>query len=180
MLVLRAQSEWLFEIVAARLFQCSPKERPRLWRPIGGLSPHAHHHVKSFLNAWSAARSQPANDVWKTILLYDGASSSDEVFGPLVGALRQYKGPARTFTPINLWDVSLTAGKSVEPALPDGHSLRQDRNRKTGQEDCRHSRENCSSFHRVRLNVERRICRHRITAPIEADRSERRQQRTDP
>jgi redox-sensitive bicupin YhaK (pirin superfamily) len=31
-------------------------------------------------------------------------------------------GPAKTFTPINLWDVSLRAGKSAELALPDGHT----------------------------------------------------------
>jgi redox-sensitive bicupin YhaK (pirin superfamily) len=32
------------------------------------------------------------------------------------------KGPAKTFTPINLWDVALRAGQSVELPLPDGHT----------------------------------------------------------
>jgi len=32
------------------------------------------------------------------------------------------KGPAKTFTPINTWDVNLAAGKSVELPLPDGHT----------------------------------------------------------
>jgi len=32
------------------------------------------------------------------------------------------KGPARTFTPINLWDVKLRAGKSVEFPLPEAHT----------------------------------------------------------
>jgi len=32
------------------------------------------------------------------------------------------KGPAKTFTPINLWDVNLLAGKSTELPLPDGHT----------------------------------------------------------
>jgi hypothetical protein len=32
------------------------------------------------------------------------------------------KGPAKTFTPINLWDVNLLAGKSAEFPLPDGHT----------------------------------------------------------
>src|SRR5205807_7610820 len=32
------------------------------------------------------------------------------------------KGPAKTFTPINLWDVTLLAGKSAELPLPDGHT----------------------------------------------------------
>jgi redox-sensitive bicupin YhaK (pirin superfamily) len=31
-------------------------------------------------------------------------------------------GPAKTFTPINLWDVNLHAGKSAELPLPDGHT----------------------------------------------------------
>ena len=32
------------------------------------------------------------------------------------------RGPAKTFTPINLWDVNLRAGKSAELPLPDGHT----------------------------------------------------------
>jgi hypothetical protein len=32
------------------------------------------------------------------------------------------QGAAKTFTPINLWDVSLHAGKSAELPLPDGHT----------------------------------------------------------
>jgi len=32
------------------------------------------------------------------------------------------KGPAKTFTAINLWDVNLLAGKSAELPLPDGHT----------------------------------------------------------
>lgn len=32
------------------------------------------------------------------------------------------KGAAKTFTPINLWDVTLRAGKSADLPLPDGHT----------------------------------------------------------
>lgn len=32
------------------------------------------------------------------------------------------KGPAKTFTPINLWDVNLRAGKSAQLPLPNGHT----------------------------------------------------------
>ena len=32
------------------------------------------------------------------------------------------KGAAKTFTPINLWDVNLRAGRSAELPLPDGHT----------------------------------------------------------
>lgn len=40
----------------------------------------------------------------------------------IAGELNGRKGPAKTFSPINLWDVSLRAGKSAEFPLPDGHT----------------------------------------------------------
>lgn len=40
----------------------------------------------------------------------------------IAGEYGDSKGAAKTFTPINLWDVSLRAGKSVELPLPDGHT----------------------------------------------------------
>ncbi len=40
----------------------------------------------------------------------------------IAGEYRGHNGPAKTFTPINLWDVALRAGKSAELPLPDGHT----------------------------------------------------------
>ena len=40
----------------------------------------------------------------------------------IAGEFDGQKGPAKTFTPINLWDVSLRAGKSAGLTLPDGHT----------------------------------------------------------
>jgi len=40
----------------------------------------------------------------------------------IAGACGGTKGPAKTFTAINLWDVSLRNGKSVDLPLPDGHT----------------------------------------------------------
>ncbi len=40
----------------------------------------------------------------------------------IAGEYGGHKGPAKTFTPINLWDVNLRAGKSAELSLPDGHT----------------------------------------------------------
>jgi redox-sensitive bicupin YhaK (pirin superfamily) len=40
----------------------------------------------------------------------------------IAGEYAGNKGPAKTFTPINLWDVNLHAGKSAELPLPDGHT----------------------------------------------------------
>ena len=40
----------------------------------------------------------------------------------VAGEYRGSKGPARTFTLINLWDLSLRQGGTVELPLPDGHT----------------------------------------------------------
>src|SRR2546427_4224363 len=40
----------------------------------------------------------------------------------IAGEYNGHQGPAKTFTPINLWDVNLRAGKSAELPLPDGHT----------------------------------------------------------
>jgi redox-sensitive bicupin YhaK (pirin superfamily) len=41
----------------------------------------------------------------------------------IAGAFGEAKGPASTFTPINLWDVRLNASHSAEFKLPEGHTL---------------------------------------------------------
>jgi redox-sensitive bicupin YhaK (pirin superfamily) len=40
----------------------------------------------------------------------------------IAGAFGDTKGPARTFTPVNLWDVRLDAGAEVTLPLPEGHN----------------------------------------------------------
>jgi redox-sensitive bicupin YhaK (pirin superfamily) len=40
----------------------------------------------------------------------------------IAGEFGTEKGAAKTFTPINLWDVNLRGGKSAELALPEGHT----------------------------------------------------------
>jgi redox-sensitive bicupin YhaK (pirin superfamily) len=40
----------------------------------------------------------------------------------LAGEYGRRKGPAKTLTPINLWDVNLRAGRSAELQLPNGHT----------------------------------------------------------
>src|SRR2546427_7253528 len=40
----------------------------------------------------------------------------------IAGNYNGHKGPGKTFTPINLWDVDLHAGKPAELPLPDGHT----------------------------------------------------------
>jgi len=40
----------------------------------------------------------------------------------IAGAFEGTKGPARTFTPVNLWDVRLNSGHTAEMAVPEGHT----------------------------------------------------------
>ena len=40
----------------------------------------------------------------------------------IAGEFGGRKGPAKTFTPINLWEVNLRSGKSTELPLRDGHT----------------------------------------------------------
>ena len=40
----------------------------------------------------------------------------------IAGAYNGTKGPARTVTPLNLWDLRLAAGNRTELTLPDGHT----------------------------------------------------------
>ena len=51
--------------------------------------------------------------------LADGAGRLRVIAGEYAGA----RGPARTFTPINIWDVRLTAGAKTSFTLPEGHTL---------------------------------------------------------
>jgi redox-sensitive bicupin YhaK (pirin superfamily) len=53
-----------------------------------------------------------------TVTLPNGAGTARIIAGELQGT----RGPARSFTPINLWDVRLTAGADVTLDLPDGHT----------------------------------------------------------
>jgi redox-sensitive bicupin YhaK (pirin superfamily) len=52
------------------------------------------------------------------VALPDGAGTARVIAGELGDA----KGPARTFSPINLWDVRLKAGAEVTLDLPEGHT----------------------------------------------------------
>jgi redox-sensitive bicupin YhaK (pirin superfamily) len=40
----------------------------------------------------------------------------------IAGSYGGHKGAAKTFSPINLWDVNLRSGKSTELPLPSGHT----------------------------------------------------------
>ena len=50
--------------------------------------------------------------------LDDGAGTVNVI----AGELKNHKGPAQTFTPINLWDVRMKAGKTATFQVPKGHT----------------------------------------------------------
>lgn len=54
-----------------------------------------------------------------TINLPDQAGAARVIAGTLYGA----SGPARTFTPMNVWDVKLGAGQKWTPNFPAGHTV---------------------------------------------------------
>jgi len=57
-------------------------------------------------------------DMIPTVDLPGGAGTARVIAGELTGA----KGPARTFTPINVWDVRLARDADVTLDLPEGHT----------------------------------------------------------
>ena len=59
-----------------------------------------------------------ASDI-PTVALPDSAGTVRVI----AGAYEGHAGPARTFTPIDVWDVRLKAGKSARLSLPEGHTL---------------------------------------------------------
>jgi redox-sensitive bicupin YhaK (pirin superfamily) len=54
----------------------------------------------------------------KSVELPDGAGRARVIAGTFEGT----HGPARTFTPINVWDLRMTASKPVSIDLPEGHT----------------------------------------------------------
>jgi redox-sensitive bicupin YhaK (pirin superfamily) len=80
--------------------------------------------VQLWVNLPSKAKMGPAGYQGITsadipaVSLPDGAGTARIIAGQFGTA----KGPARTATPINLWDVRLTAGADVTLDLPEGHT----------------------------------------------------------
>lgn len=73
------------------------------------------------------ARHKSAKPGYQTLLAADipvvelpGKAGTVRV---IAGNYEGAKGPARTFTPIDIWDVRLARGKSAKLTLPEGHSL---------------------------------------------------------
>ncbi len=106
------------------------------WMTAGGGVIHEEFHSPAFTKTGGPFRmaqlwvNLPARDkmtpgAYQAILSADipavglpgGAGTARVIAGELLGA----KGPARTFTPINVWDVRLRRDADVRLDLPEGH-----------------------------------------------------------
>ncbi len=107
------------------------------WMTAGGGIIHEEYHSPGFAKAGGPFRmvqlwvNLPAKDKMApaayqgivaadipTVALPQEAGSARIIAGDLLGA----KGPARTFTPVNVWDMRLHANADLTLPLPEGHT----------------------------------------------------------
>ncbi|PKP83129.1 MAG: quercetin 2,3-dioxygenase [Alphaproteobacteria bacterium HGW-Alphaproteobacteria-18] len=107
------------------------------WMTAAGGIIHEEYHSPGFAKAGGPFRmvqlwvNLPSEDKM-TPAAYQGILSADipEVQLPgsagkariIAGDFAGTKGPARTFTPVNVWDVRLKAGTQADLPLPEGHT----------------------------------------------------------
>ena len=107
------------------------------WMTAAGGIIHEEFHSPAFARAGGSfqmvqlwvnlpAKDKMATPGYQSILsadipsvdLADGAGKVRVIAGDFAGT----RGPARTFTPVNVWDVQLNGGSTVDLDLPDGHN----------------------------------------------------------
>jgi redox-sensitive bicupin YhaK (pirin superfamily) len=107
------------------------------WMTAGGGIIHEEYHSPAFANAGGTFKvaqlwvNLPAKDKMTpanyqsivaadipVVALPDDAGQARIIAGELLGA----KGPAKTFTPINVWDVRVKRNAEVTLQLPEGHT----------------------------------------------------------
>jgi quercetin 2,3-dioxygenase len=91
-----------------------------LWAKKGGML----HAIQLWVNLPQAHKMSAPG--YQTILNadvpaveLDGGAGRIRV---IAGTFRAHKGPAHTFTPIELYDLQLAAGRRIEVTMPDGHN----------------------------------------------------------
>ncbi|AJC20989.1 pirin family protein [Pandoraea pulmonicola] len=107
------------------------------WMTAGGGILHEEYHAPDFARTGGPFRmvqlwvNLPAKDKMTpggyqgivaadipVVDLPNGAGKARVIAGELLGA----KGPAKTFTPVNMWDLRLTPNADVTLDLPEGHT----------------------------------------------------------
>lgn len=107
------------------------------WMTAGGGIVHEEFHSQAFVRQGGTlqmvqlwvnlrAKDKGAPPGYQTLLraqIPDVALPEDDgTVRVIAGEYSGHKGAAKTFTPINLWDVNLRAGRIAELPLPDGHT----------------------------------------------------------
>ena len=105
------------------------------WMTAGGGIIHEEYHsagfsktggpfrmVQLWVNLPAKDKMTPAGYQAITREMIPTASIDGGTARIIAGELAGTKGPARTFTPINLWDLRLAADAEVTLPLPDGHN----------------------------------------------------------
>ncbi|MDT8880528.1 pirin family protein [Halomonas saccharevitans] len=107
------------------------------WMTAGAGIIHEEFHSRAFteqggrlemVQLWVnlPARDKDAPAAYQTLLDADipSVALGDEAgrVRVVAGSYLEYEGPASTFTPINLWDVRLAAGRHAILPVPDGHT----------------------------------------------------------
>jgi quercetin 2,3-dioxygenase len=107
------------------------------WMTAAGGIVHEEYHAPSFARSGGPFRmiqlwvNLPAKDKMAPAG-YQGIVAADIPTVPLAGGnapvrivageLNGVRGPAKTFTPVNVWDMKIAAGAEVSLPLPDGHT----------------------------------------------------------
>lgn len=107
------------------------------WMTAGGGILHDEYHAPDFAKAGGTFHviqlwvNLPAKDKM-TPPAYQGIVSKDipaitlpdgqSTLRIIAGNTLDHKGPARTFTPVNLWDLRLAPGANIDLDVPEGHT----------------------------------------------------------
>ncbi len=89
------------------------------WMTAGNGIVHEEFHSQDFTRKGGTFQMV---QLWVNLRAKDKRTKARYTVRVIAGEYRGRKGAAKTFSPINLWDVNLRAGKSAELPLPDRHT----------------------------------------------------------
>lgn len=107
------------------------------WMTAGAGIVHEEFHSPAFSNAGGSlemvqlwvnlpARHKDAKAAYQTLRNADiprvPLDNTESQVRVIAGDFRGHEGPARTFTPINVWDLDLLPGSELSLPVPDGHT----------------------------------------------------------
>ncbi len=95
--------------------------------PFQGVHPQGRNAGDGAALGEPSSQRQEGVPRYQTLLNQDipsvGLSEGAGTVRVIAGDYQGQKGPARTFTPINIWDLRLAQGKTTTLTLPEGHTV---------------------------------------------------------